>query len=336
MPEVAYRHWLLLRRIPRAPRKIDAASIEMQLNGDGIRIHRRTLQRDLIELSRIFPLVCDDRSKPYGWSWAKDAEITVLPGVDPHAALTFRLVDSFLSAMLPRATLRFIEPYLKKAKEVLASLPDAGLKSWPQRIRVIPSGQPLLAPKIKPDVLEVVYEAMLKELRILTTYKARGTDTVKKYELSPLALVFRGGIIYLVGIVWDYDEVVQLAMHRIQIAKLTSTPICKRPNFDLDDYIKRGKFGFLYDETPIKLVARFTREAAFALAETPLAPDQQLLEDGPDHMILRATAPYTLFLRGWLMGYGDYVEILEPPSLREEFRQVAENLCKTYRGNSAT
>jgi len=201
---------------------------------------------------------------------------------------------------------------------------------------VIPTGQPLLAPRIDSHVLEVVYEAMLREVRVSVTYKARKAKKSKEYELSPQALVFRGGIIYLVGVVWEYDEVIQLAMHRIQSVKPTDKPMVRLPGFNLDDYIKCGNFGYLYDEAPIKLVARFTKEAAFALAETPLSADQTLKNDGPDHTILRATVPYILFLRGWLMGYGDYVEVLEPPTLRDEFRQVFENLSKRYKKSPAT
>jgi hypothetical protein len=42
------------------------------------------VQRDLVELASVFPLVADERSKPYGWRWADDAEllcaIPALPG----------------------------------------------------------------------------------------------------------------------------------------------------------------------------------------------------------------------------------------------------------------
>ncbi|MDQ6970326.1 MAG: hypothetical protein Q9M16_07445 [Mariprofundus sp.] len=29
--------------------------------------------------SDIFPLVCDDRSKPYGWSWMADGSVMDIP-----------------------------------------------------------------------------------------------------------------------------------------------------------------------------------------------------------------------------------------------------------------
>ncbi len=330
MADILYRQWRMLHLIPRAPRKVDTASIEKQLTDEGMTVHRRTIQRDLVELSRIFPLVCDDRSAPYGWSWAKEAADITLPCIDPHVALTFRLVDDYMSPLLPRETLHYLAPHVKRAKNILNSLSETGLKSWPQRVRIIPTGQPLLAPRISHDVLEAVYDALLREQKIVVTYQARSQQSPKQYELSLHALVIRGGIIYLVGAARDYSNVIQLALHRVQSAEPTDQPANPLPEFDLDQYIENGNFGFSYNAAPINLVARFTKESAFALAETPLSEDQTLTDDGPSHTILTATVPDTLFLRGWLQSYGESVEILAPQAMREEFKTTARRMAEMY------
>src|SRR4051794_7024436 len=78
------RQWHLLSLLPKGPRRIDTATLEQRLRSRGLDVHRRTVQRDLVELATVFPLVSDDRSKPYGWRWADDAEllcaIPALPG----------------------------------------------------------------------------------------------------------------------------------------------------------------------------------------------------------------------------------------------------------------
>lgn len=75
MSAAIVRQWLVLSILPRPPRKIDTASIEKELRARGISIHRRTIQRDLVELATVFPLVVDERSKPYGWRWRDDADL---------------------------------------------------------------------------------------------------------------------------------------------------------------------------------------------------------------------------------------------------------------------
>ena len=78
------RQWHLLTLLPKGPRRIDSATLEERLRARGLEVHRRTIQRDLLELASVFPIVSDDRSKPYGWRWADDAEllcaIPALPG----------------------------------------------------------------------------------------------------------------------------------------------------------------------------------------------------------------------------------------------------------------
>ena len=65
--ETLFRHWQMLRLIPRAPRRIDAATLERLLRQEGIEVQRRSIQRDLESLAATFTaLECDERSKPYG------------------------------------------------------------------------------------------------------------------------------------------------------------------------------------------------------------------------------------------------------------------------------
>ena len=84
MGSALVRQWHLLMLLPKGPRRIDTATLEAQLRERGVHAHRRTIQRDLLELGAVFPIVSDDRSRPYGWRWADDAELMcalpALPG----------------------------------------------------------------------------------------------------------------------------------------------------------------------------------------------------------------------------------------------------------------
>lgn len=68
------RQWLILSMIPKTPPRIEVGQLERRLHELGVEVHRRTIQRDLVCLSRVFPLVADEREKPFGWRWADDAE----------------------------------------------------------------------------------------------------------------------------------------------------------------------------------------------------------------------------------------------------------------------
>lgn len=67
------RQWLILSLIPKTVPGVDVATLETRLFASGVTVHRRTIQRDLVELSEVFPLLAVGQDKPFRWRWADDA-----------------------------------------------------------------------------------------------------------------------------------------------------------------------------------------------------------------------------------------------------------------------
>ncbi|WP_222518797.1 hypothetical protein [Spiribacter salinus] len=81
MTDTLLRHWVMLRRIPRHPRKITVRELLAYLKDQGYPTTERTVQRDLTRLSgQLFGLMQDDRSRPHGWCWrACDGRLRTSP-----------------------------------------------------------------------------------------------------------------------------------------------------------------------------------------------------------------------------------------------------------------
>jgi hypothetical protein len=89
----------MLSLLPRSPRAVDTATLEQRLREQGVRVNRRSIQRDLVALSGLFPIVCDERSKPYGWAWAEDGPALQVPGSGgSQGALGSRLARAITQA----------------------------------------------------------------------------------------------------------------------------------------------------------------------------------------------------------------------------------------------
>lgn len=73
--QTVLRYLLMLRHIPKQPQKIDVNTLRERLAEQGVDVSVRTIQRNLIELSEVFPLTTDERSKPFGWSLLADAPL---------------------------------------------------------------------------------------------------------------------------------------------------------------------------------------------------------------------------------------------------------------------
>jgi predicted DNA-binding transcriptional regulator YafY len=329
-PETLLRQWQTLRMIPRHPRKITATALCASLNQDGFAVGKRTVERDLQSLAMIFPLVSDERSKPFGWSWQKDAPAFDLPGISNSEAITLLLSREHLRNLLPASTIAQLQPYFALAEQKLSALEQhSGIAGWQHKVRVIPPTQPLLAPKIDEAVQATLHEALLNERQCNVTYQKREATESENYPVHALGLVQRGQVLYLVCTIKAYPQLRLLALHRIRAAELMSEAISKPADFDLDKYIASGALGWFPKET-IHLNAIFTAEVAAHLYETPLSEDQTMTELPDGRIQLTATVQETLQLRWWLQGFGDAVEVVEPVHLRKQIAESVHHLAERY------
>lgn len=313
------RQWAMLKRIPQHPRQITARELTERLGSEGFDVGKRTVERDLVSLSTIFPLISNDRSRPYGWSWSKDAEAFALPTMSPLQALTLELAHDHLASLLPASLLDTLAPYFKCAEGVLSSGDGVKkLSSWRKKVAMVSAGQPLIPPDCSEEVIENVHSALLAEQQLEVSYQPREQAAVKTYPVHPLGMVQRGAVTYLIVTMYDYADIRMLALHRIQRANMLDQPSKTPAGFNLAQYIAQGAFGFEGNGT-ITLAALFTDGAAEHLRETPLSGDQQIISDKAGWVQLQATVQDTAQLRWWLRGFANQVEVLEPASLRAEF-----------------
>ncbi|MHB1896982.1 MAG: helix-turn-helix transcriptional regulator [Metallibacterium sp.] len=315
--QTLYRQWLVLQMIPRAPRKVSAREIVERLHAEGQDATKRTVERDLIALSAIFPLQANERARPYGWSYAAEAAGFSLPGMSPLQAIVLRLARSHLGRLLPAHLDEALQPYFRQADQVLAGVGRDGHRfDWDRHVAMVEPTQPLLPPTIDGGVLETVHVALDCGQRLRLTYDSRSQQQTLHYTVNPLGLVYRGAVGYLVATIVPYDDPRQFALHRIRVAELLDEAAMQPAGFDLHTYARSGAFGFL-DEGPIALELRMQRPAAQHLYETPLSADQRIDDDGPDHVRIHATVNLTSQLRWWILGFGGQVEVLAPLRLRE-------------------
>jgi len=330
MSETLMRQWQMLRLIPRKPSKMATTEIKQHLEEEGFKVTQRTIQRDLVTFSGIFPLVCDDRDKPYGWSWVSDANVMDIPGMDSHTALAFYLAKEHLQPLLPIATVSHLKPHFAAAKAVLDHVNnDSGAPAWKDKVRVLHKGASLIKPSIHEAVQNSVYEALLLNRKIKMTYRSRTKKSCREYTINPLGLVIKDGIFYLVCTYHGYDDYRLLTLHRMQSAEKLDIPSDIPKGFNLDEYIKSGELEFGVGER-IKLRAKVSSRVASHLKECMLDQNQVLRVIEGERWLLEAKVLDTSEFRWWLTGFGAEVEVLEPVKLRQIYCGQAKELLRIY------
>jgi predicted DNA-binding transcriptional regulator YafY len=323
--DVIGRQWALLRLLPRSPRKATAAGLRGLLEAEGFAVTGRTVQRDLQTLSTAFAIENDERNKPYGWRWARDAPALSLPALSPAEALAFRLVRQFSAPLLPASVMDVLAAHFTAADRALSAAPDVA-RNWPAKVRIVHPTQVLKTPAIPPKVYADVTGALLHGRMLAARYGREGKE--KRRELHPLALVQRGPVTYLVARASSFPDARLYVLHRFSGTQVLEQK-ANTAGFDVDAYLAGGALEF-GDGAQIRLEALLERSAAQHLRESPLSDDQSLAEEPDGRVRLRATVRDTRQLRWWLLGFGTAAEVVKPPALRADFRGIARKLARAY------
>ena len=100
MSDAIQRQFEMLRMIPRLA-SVTVQQMHQRLADLGFDTTERTAQRDLLQLSTMFSLECDDRNKPHGWRWSPHMPVCNFPGLSIPQALSFHLLGQFGKDLLP-------------------------------------------------------------------------------------------------------------------------------------------------------------------------------------------------------------------------------------------
>ena len=294
----------LLKRIPRH-RYVTAAELHRQLEAAGIVRTRRSIERQLEQLSLDFEIERDDRSKPYGYRWMSHAQGFSLPMLNEQESLLLALAQRYLQNLLPASVMQSMEDFFFQARSnLLVQTTPKPETQWLNKIRVVDVTQPLLPPVIPAGVFEAVTTALYQN-RWLTVGYQNAAGKQAEYRVMPLGLAQQGPRLYLVCRFEGYDNERSIALHRIQQAAVSGQGFTPPTEFSLERYDADGRFGF-GEGVKIRLSFNITKEAGYHLLESGLSTDQVVEETEAGYRI-QATVVDSAQLQWWLNGFADQV-----------------------------
>jgi len=294
----------LLRRIPKG-RTVTASELREQLAETGFERDMRTVQRQLEVLAEHYDLDRDDSTKPFRYSWKPYAKGLSLPSLSTQESLLLLLAEQHLSALLPAKLMKSMEGFFAQAHTELGDKATTRReREWLGKVRVVSTTQPLLPPKISPDVFEQVSNALYGNQWLEVDYQNAAGKRAKN-RVMPLGLAQQGTRLYLVCRFDGYDNERSLALNRIVAVRATTLTFERPKEFDLKQYDDDGRFGYGKGER-ISLQFRIDKEAGFHLLESPLSADQAVKELAEEYEIT-ATLVDSAMLDWWLRGFGESV-----------------------------
>ena len=317
----------MLRAIPSHPQTITAPALLTTLRGKGFEASRRTIERDLHELSTRFPLTVDDSCKPYRWSWMQNAALAFLPGLSVSQCLALTLAQVHLQHLLPRTMLDDLAPLFDAAERELAK---TGWKDWHKRTAVAPLAFALQPPKIDAKVLADVQYAIAHRLHMTADYRSKGTKVPRKREIDPLGLLVRDTVQYLVCLLPEYaDEPRQLCVHRMSDTVVGAERCKELHGFTMRRYARSGLTINSHGKIRVRLI--FDEGAAEHIRETTISTYQTWRPiAGTKKVEVCATVDDDAQLKRWLLSFGSEVQVIAPERLRLEMVEELNKAASAY------
>ena len=321
------RQWELLKILPSRPPGMTSRDARERLEGAGHEVTKRTVERDLSELSRVFPILSNEISKPYGWYWKPGARVDI-PGMDLAEAVSLGLLEDLLRQLIPATFTHALEGRFAEAKEKLKSLPHNRYAKWSDLVRYMSPRLPLQRPVIDAEVFRNVQEALIKKRQLKISYRGLNAESDKELTLHPLGIIQQGERSYLLATTFDYPNVLHYAIHRIRSAEVLDVASKQPSKYSLDSFIDAGggQFGV---EKSITLKATITHKLAAILHETPLSTDQKIITHTEEN-ILTASINDSWQLRFWLLSHGPEITIIQPVALRKHIAKSLQEALANY------
>ena len=112
------RQWEMLQIIPTRGQGLSAREIRDELEDLDYPVTKRTVERDLDELSRVFSITCNDLTRPYRWKWTHESA-QFLPGLHLVDAVSLIFVEKYLQEALPQALFSGLAGRFRQAHKLL-------------------------------------------------------------------------------------------------------------------------------------------------------------------------------------------------------------------------
>jgi len=331
--DVMLRNWELLQLIPpRAPGKT-ARQLRDELDRTGYTVSKKTVERDLVDLSAIFPITADEQNKPYQWYWIRDASLPI-PGIAVTEAMSLVLAEGALLGLMPKSFLSPLQGRLDAAKRLLTEAKPSNSKTaWVDKIRSVPRDFMLRPPAVNPAVVDQVQDAVLQDRQIDIHYRSLKDAAASWRTVNPRALLLSGSVMYLLADALLVEHaasdgtIKQYALHRIRAVRPGIRPIVPRA-FHLTRYIKSEEYR-VGTRSPTRIRLKVSEDLAKILRETLLAARQRIQTVG-NAIVVEAAVRNTPALCKWILGHGPAVEVLAPPALRTQIKAKVQAAAAVY------
>ena len=171
-------------------------------------------------------------------------------------------------------------------------------------------------------VVDIEYEGAAFEGRA----GERSRRTVRPFLIEPS---LQTHALYLIGWDEDRDAMRTFKIERIRDVRVSPRTFEAPEGATLEKDLRRG-WDIIADQPATEVVLRFSPAVAGRVLETTWHALQQTEATRDGGLVWRSTVSGVIEIRLWILSWGDDVEVLEPPELRTQVRNILGRALARY------
>lgn len=160
--------------------------------------------------------------------------------------------------------------------------------------------------------------------------KSRIKKDGKNYIVDPIALEFQSENYYLIA--WDHadEKIKNFRADKIQDVKIISLDITEENRKMSSNITRYNKKTFnMFSGREVSLTMKFHIDCLSAVVDK-FGQKVNIIESDEDYFVISENVAVSPTFYGWLVYFGDMVEIIEPKEETENFTEYIENILNNY------
>lgn len=183
--------------------------------------------------------------------------------------------------------------------------------------------------------LATLAEAWVSQHQVKIAYRALEAEKVtgrliEPYFIEPAAA---GHSSYVIAYCHRTKSQRTFKIERIESIEATSEPYTIPPGFDANEFLGSSWGISVYGEVKTINLKIVDPEIIRIMEETIWHPSQVLERQKDGSVIVTLKVTDTIELYSWILGWGEKVEVLEPPELRQDIIETAKEILAVYMKN---
>jgi predicted DNA-binding transcriptional regulator YafY len=304
----------------------DRPIVSMRLFLEGLEVSHATVKRDIEYMRDRLQAPIEWDVKRRGYHYTAQSQFS-LPGLWLNAAeiQAFLLMEDLLAQLQPGLIRQHLAPLRTRLETMLVR---GGVKKSEVRSRVRILKMP--ARSVEPRHFQIVCSAALSRKRLQLTYYNHSTGEETQRIVSPQRLIYYKANWYLDAWCHLRKALRSFAIDAIRAATILPTKTRDVSNAVLDVHLGGG-YGIYAGKPRNTAFLRFTSEAARWVGREQWHPHQVQKLDPDGSLVLEIPYSQDHELMMDILRYGDRVEVLNPPSLREKIESSLLKGLRKYR-----